>query len=81
VVVRLHGFPAVESFRASTGAAKLECAQIRPEGQAPRQDCRLGTAPVEATTKASDYVQFKLPSSMLTTDGGPVELHWIDRWR
>jgi multidrug efflux system outer membrane protein len=81
VVVRMHGFPAVESFRASSGAQKLECAQIRPEGQPPRQDCRLGSKPVDASSKASDYLQFSLPSSMLTADGGPVELHWVDQWR
>src|SRR5207342_506993 len=71
VVVRMHGFPAVESFRASTTSAKLECAQIRPEGQSPRQDCRLGNAQVDATKKAPDYLQFSLPSSMLTADSGP----------
>ena len=81
VVVRLHGFPAVESFRASTSAAKLECAQIRPERQPPRQDCRLGTSPVDVTKQASDYLQFSLPSSMLTEQSGPVELHWVDQWR
>jgi multidrug efflux system outer membrane protein len=81
VVVRLHGFPAVESFRASTDAAKLECAQIRPERQPPRQDCRLGTSPVDVTKQASDYLQFSLPSSMLTEQSGPVELHWVDQWR
>ena len=72
----LGGFPAVESFRATSGAQKLECAQIRPEGQSPRQDCRLGSTPIDATSNASDYLQFSLPSSMLTAESGPVELHW-----
>jgi hypothetical protein len=81
VVVRLHGFPAVESFRATSNTAKLECAQIRPEGQSPRQDCRLGNAPVDAMQRGPDYMEVKLPNAMFAADSGPVELQWVDQWR
>jgi hypothetical protein len=81
VFVRLHGFPALESFRATSKAAKLECALARPEGQPPRQDCRLGNAKVDAIERMSDYFEVKLPHAMLTADNASIEVQWVDQWR
>jgi hypothetical protein len=81
VFVRLHGFPELESFRATSKSAQFECALTRPEGQAPRQECRLGNARVDAIERASDYFEVKLPHAMLTADNAPIEVQWVDQWR
>ena len=81
VFVRLHGFPELESFRATSKAAKLECALTRPEGQSPRQVCGLGSARVDAIERTSDYFEVKLPHTILTADNPSIEVQWVDQWR
>lgn len=81
VVVRLHDFPDLESFRATSNKLTLECARIRPEGQPARQDCRLGKAVVDAVIQAAGYYEVRLPRQLLAANDVPVELHWVDQWR
>jgi multidrug efflux system outer membrane protein len=81
VVVRLHGFPALESFTARGHGEMLDCELNRPEGRPAENKCRLGSAQVNALTRTSEYFQIKLPASLLAADGTPVELHWVDQLR
>ena len=42
---------------------------------------RNGLVALDPATGRVQYLQFSLPSSMLTEQSGPVELHWVDQWR
>jgi hypothetical protein len=81
VAVRLHGFPDLESFKASAGGSALVCGLQRPEARAPEQVCRIGDARVEALKRTPEFYQVTLPSSMLTPAVQTAELHWVDQWR
>ena len=81
VVVRLHDFPALESFKATSKAAAMDCALTRPEGQPAANRCTLGGAVVDAVRKDAGYYEVTLPEELLTADGGAVELRWVDQWR
>jgi hypothetical protein len=81
VVVRLHDFPALESFKATSKGAGLDCALTRAEGQPAANRCTLGGAVVDAVRKDAGYYEVTLPEELLTTDGGVVELRWVDQWR
>jgi len=81
VVVRLHDFPELESFRAQARGDTLDCALNRPEGGSAQHRCRLRGTSVDALTRTAQYFEVKLPPALLTADGGPVELHWVDQWR
>ena len=81
VLVRLHGFAELESFRAKGGTVMLDCAVNRIEGQPPRHRCRLAGADIDALSRTAEYFQVALPAALLTADGAPVELHWVDQWR
>jgi hypothetical protein len=81
VMVRLHGFPDLESFKAAAGGSSLICELQRPEGRAPEQVCRLGNARIEALKRTPEFYQVTLPSSMLTPAVQTTELHWVDQWR
>ena len=81
VLVRLHGFPELESFQATGGADTLDCELNRVEGRPPQHRCRLAAADVDALSRTAEYFQVELPAALLATDGAPVELHWVDQWR
>jgi outer membrane protein, multidrug efflux system len=81
VMVRLHGFPQLESFTAKAHGATLDCELDRPEGKPAESKCRLGSAQVDVLTRTSEYFQIKLPASLLAAEGTPVELHWVDQFR
>jgi len=81
VVVRLHGFPALESLTAKGHGQMLDCKLNRPEGRPAENKCTLGGAQVDALTRTSEYFQIKLPASLLAADGTPVELQWVDQFR
>lgn len=81
VVVRLRGFPELESFSAVSRVAKFECALDRPEGRPPAQACRLDGVDVQALRRGADDFEVRLPAALLTTDGGPIAMRWVDQWR
>lgn len=81
VIVRLHAFPELESFRATSKDAKLDCALVRPEGKPAQQICRLGDARVNASQRTAEYFEIKLPQTMLTANNGSIEIQWVDQWR
>jgi len=81
VVVRLHGFPALESFKADAGASSLNCELRRPEGRTPEQVCWMGSTRLEALERTPQFYQVTLPKSMLTPEVRTAELHWVDQWR
>jgi outer membrane protein, multidrug efflux system len=81
VIVRLHGFPELESFKAQAGTDTLDCALNRVEGRPPLHRCRLGGAEVQALSRTAGYFQVDLPPALLAADGNAVELHWVDQWR
>jgi hypothetical protein len=81
VIVRLHGFPDLESFKVDAGDSSLICELQRPEGRAPEQVCRIGNARLEALTRTPEFFQVTLPRSILTPAAQTAELHWVDQWR
>jgi hypothetical protein len=81
VVVRLHDFPALESFKATSKDATLDCSLMRPEGKSPSNRCVLSGAVVDVLRTSPGYYEVELPSGLLTENGGPVELRWVDQWR
>ena len=81
VVVRLHGFPELESFRARSSIMTLQCELNRPEGRPAHRDCRLGSAKVDAMERTPEYFEVRLPYTMLSVDSGPIEVRWVDQWR
>lgn len=81
VLVRLHGFPELESFNATARGETLACVLNRPEGKPAGYKCRLDGKQVEALTRTPEYFQVQLPAPLLAAGGGPVELHWVDQWR
>jgi outer membrane protein, multidrug efflux system len=81
VLVRLHGFPELESFVADAGNARLDCVISRPEKRAPVHRCKIGGNSVDAMTRTGEYFEVKLPPVLLTAQGNPVDLHWVDQWR
>jgi hypothetical protein len=81
VVVRLQGFPELESFTAMSKTAKLECALTRPEGRQPVQACWLGSAAIDALRREADYFAIDLPRTLLAPGGGPIAVEWVDQWR
>ena len=81
VLVRLRGFPELESFSAASRVAKLECALNRPGGRPPAQACRLDGVDVDTLRHGPDGFEVRLPAALLTTDGGPIAMRWVDQWR
>ena len=81
VIVRLHGFPDLESFKADANDSSLICELQRPDGRAPEQVCRIGNARVVALERTPEFFQVTLPGSMLNPAAQTAELHWVDQWR
>ena len=81
IVVRLHGFPELEGFSAKSAGGTLQCGLQRPENQAPRRLCRLGTAPADALRGDPAMFEVTLPTALLAADSGPIEVRWVDRYR
>ena len=80
MIVRLHDFPALESFGARVADTALECEQNRPEGVPASVVCRVAAQEIDAVRREPDYFEVTLPPALLES-GGPVEIHWIDQWR
>jgi hypothetical protein len=80
MIVRLHDFPALESFGARVADTSLECEQNRPEGVPAGIVCRVAGQEIDAVRREPDYFEVTLPPTLLES-GGPVEIHWIDQWR
>jgi len=81
MVVRLHGFPQLESFTARSKTANLECGLIRLEGGQSVQICKLGGTPVDALSREGDYFEVELPWALFAPDAGAIAVQWVDRWR
>ena len=81
VIVRLHGFPELESFTAVSKAARLDCALVRPEGQHPVQICRLGDDTVDAPRREPGYFEVELPRGIFPSADDAIEIRWVDQWR
>jgi hypothetical protein len=81
VRVRLHGFPALESFSATAAGARLGCDLQRPEGRAPEQVCTLNGERIDALRMSGEIYEVTLPNSMLPAGAEAVEIRWVDRWR
>ena len=81
VLIRLHGFPELESLQATARGETLDCQLQRVNGQSPQHRCTVDGQRVDALTRTPAYFQVKLPRSLLSADGGPVEVHWVDQWR
>lgn len=81
LMVRFHGFPALESFAARTPNASLLCDMQRPEGRPAAQVCTLNGARVDAIRKAGGVYEVSLPASMLTRETAAMEVRWVDQWR
>jgi hypothetical protein len=81
VIVRLHGFPELESFTAASKTARLDCALVRPEGQHPVQTCHVGDDSVYALERELDYFEVRLPREIFPSDDEAMEIRWVDQWR
>ncbi len=81
LIVRFHGFPALESFTARTATASLLCQTQRPEGRPAEEVCTLNGARIDAIRRSGDLYEVSLPGGMLMPDTGAVELRWVDQWR
>jgi multidrug efflux system outer membrane protein len=81
VVVRLHGFPALESFTATAAEDVFRCELQRPEGRAPQQACRFNGAPADALRGSSGLYEVKLPPRLISPSRQAVEIRWVDQWR
>jgi hypothetical protein len=81
IVVRLHGFPELESFSAASQAGKLECALTRPEGQPSARTCWVGDVRIDVLRRGPDGFEVELPRALLAPDSGPIAVRWIDQWR
>jgi hypothetical protein len=81
VLVRLHGFPELESFTATSSTAKLECVLARLENQHPIQMCRVGETRVDALGREPDFFEVKLPREIFPSDNEVVEIRWVDQLR
>jgi len=81
LMVRFHGFPALESFTARTATSSLLCETQRPEGRPAEEACTLNGARVKAIRRAGDLYEVSLPADMLTPDTQTVEVRWVDQWR
>jgi hypothetical protein len=81
VIVRLHGFPELESFTATSKAATLHCVLVRPEGQRPVQTCRVGDDSVDVLEREPDYFELRLPRRIFRADDDTIEIRWVDQWR
>jgi hypothetical protein len=79
VVVRLRGFTSLQSFTAESTSGKLNCAAPKSGSGKPEPVCLLGNTRVEAISKRPEYIEVILPASLLKPDGGPVEVHWVER--
>jgi len=81
VVVRMHGFPSLESFTAKAAKGSLTCQLQRPAGRAPEQVCTLDGRRTDVLRSAGAMYEVTLPNSMLASSRGDVEIRWVDRWR
>ena len=81
LVVRFHGFPALESFTARTATASLLCGTQRPEGRPAEEVCTLNGARMGAIRRSGDLYEVSLPPAMLTPSTDVIEVRWVDRWR
>ena len=81
VLVRLHGFPALESFTAKAASGTLVCETQRAESGPPAEVCRLGATRVDAVRKVGDTYEVALPAALLARSTPVLELRWVDQWR
>jgi len=81
VVVRLHGFPALESFTAKTATHSLVCETQRPEARPAAEVCAYDGARVDAVRKAGTAYEVSLPAPLLAPSVTAIELRWVDQWR
>jgi multidrug efflux system outer membrane protein len=81
LVVRLHGFPALESFTAKAASGSLVCQVQRVEGGSAAQACTLDQAPADAVRQANGRYEVTIPVGLLTPSASVIELRWVDQWR
>lgn len=81
VVVRLHGFPSLESFTVKAPTGSLACGLQRPEGRPPEQVCTQDGRRTDVLRHAGATYEVTLPNSLLTASTASVEIRWVDRWR
>jgi len=81
VIVRLHGFPDLETFIATSKAGTLDCTLVRPEGQGPVRACRVGDDRVDVLDREADYFELRLPRRIFPAGADTIEIRWVDQWR
>jgi multidrug efflux system outer membrane protein len=81
VLIRLHGFPQLESLKATARGQLLDCQMHRVNGASPQYECTIDGRRADVLERKPGYFQVKLPASFLAADGTPVEVHWVDQWR
>jgi hypothetical protein len=81
VLVRFHGFPALERLTAKSGSARLACELQRREGRMAEQICTLNGGRVDALRRVGDIYEVTLPNSLLASAAEPIEVRWVDQWR
>jgi multidrug efflux system outer membrane protein len=81
VVVRLHGFPALESFTARSTAGSLACETRRAQGRPAAEVCMLDNARIDALRKTGSAYEVDLPAALLAPSAPAIELRWVDQWR
>ena len=81
VVVRLHGFPQLESLRAQSGDIILECLLVRPEREPAHQLCRLRDKQLDVLQHNPQYFEVTLPQALLSANRSPIDVRWVDQWR
>ena len=81
VAVRLHDFPALESFTATSKLSVMDCMLTRPDARPPATQCWVNGASIDALKQHTGYLEVKLPAALLRAEGGAVELRWVDQWR
>ena len=79
VVVRLRGFAALDSFSAESAGGKLTCVAAKGDTVKAEPVCQLGSARINAIGKRPEYFEVVLPSLLLKSGGGPVEVRWAER--
>jgi len=79
VVVRLHGFKALDSVRADAPGVSVACASARGAGGTETYGCKEGGRSIGAWNARGDYVEVAMPSTLLAADKGRFELRWSER--
>jgi multidrug efflux system outer membrane protein len=79
VMVRLHGFKALDSVRADAPGVSVACTPARGAGGTETYGCKEGGRSIDAWNARGDYVEVAMPATLLAADKGRFELRWSER--